>query len=80
MLYDQAVLAAYSALRAPRANDVLAGSHRTGEIYEQRGPHVDEGGKGVVKDLEGHWKSVWEHDLEAAIDRTIKELEKSGVL
>lgn len=73
------MLLSYDALRRPRANSVLAGSHRSGEIYEWRGPHASEGAEGMRKDLDGHWLSVWEYDLEAAIDATIADLEARGV-
>lgn len=74
------MLVAYDALRRARANSVLEGSYRLGDVYEQRGPHASEGPEGIRKDLADQWSFVWRYDLEAAVDATIADLEARGVL
>lgn len=73
------MLVAYDTLRRDRANSVLAGSHRSGEKYEWRGPNASEGVEGFRKDIKGHWYFVWDYELEVAIDATIADLENRSV-
>ncbi|KZS93032.1 FAD/NAD-P-binding domain-containing protein [Sistotremastrum niveocremeum HHB9708] len=63
------VLRAYDAIRVPRANAVLEGSARAGDIYEGRGPSGPTV-NGIRQDLEGIWDPVWHgYDLEEAYQR-----------
>lgn len=70
---------AYDTLRRSRANSVLAGSYRSGDVYERRGPHASEGTEGVRRDLVDQWSFVWHYDLEAAINTIIADLEARDV-
>ncbi|KAK7465533.1 hypothetical protein VKT23_005507 [Stygiomarasmius scandens] len=73
------VLAQYNRIRPPRANSVLRGSTRAGDIYDSFHPESKNGIPEMEKLLEDIWEPVWNHDLKKDILDCVGLLEKNGV-
>lgn len=75
---QQAVLAAYSALRQPRAQMVWERSRRMGRIYDFHGPSGTTA-EGIRKDVMDMYDPVWHHDMEDDLAGAVNTLRDRGV-
>ncbi|KAH8117595.1 FAD/NAD-binding domain-containing protein [Phellopilus nigrolimitatus] len=73
----ESVLQAYDLVRLPRANMVSAASTDAGKVYEGFGPSGPSSA-GMRADLENRWDKVWNHDLNADVDRAVNWLVEKG--
>lgn len=63
----------YSDIRPPRANMVLEGSARAGDVYDSYTPGREQLTADQLVDI---WGPVWHHDLEKEMDEIISKLSK----
>ncbi|MHC5348399.1 salicylate 1-monooxygenase [Metapseudomonas furukawaii] len=70
----EALLAAYDALRRPRACRVQRTSWEAGELYELRDPQVGDDEQALGATLASRFDWLWNHDLEADLDDARRRL------
>ncbi|THV01451.1 FAD/NAD(P)-binding domain-containing protein [Dendrothele bispora CBS 962.96] len=73
------VLAQYNKVRPPRANSVLHGSTRAGEIYDSFHPTAKNDVETTAKLLNEIWEPVWNYDLKKDLEKCVGALEEQGV-
>ncbi|KAI3622555.1 salicylate hydroxylase [Moniliophthora roreri] len=72
------VLHSYNTVRPPRANSVLEGSKRAGEVYDNYCPGKLDASM-VTERLTGQWESVWNHDVRKEVAFCVQMLSDEGV-
>jgi salicylate hydroxylase len=70
----QAVLAAYDAIRRPRACRVQRTSWEAGELYEMRDPAVADDEQLLGKTLAERFDWLWNHDMQADLQEARVQL------
>ncbi|EEB93226.1 hypothetical protein MPER_08146, partial [Moniliophthora perniciosa FA553] len=72
------VLHYYNTMRPPRANSVMEGSNRAGEIYDNYYPGKLNTSM-VAERLKGQWEPVWYYDLQKEVESAFQSLYDEGV-
>ncbi|KAI0749249.1 FAD/NAD(P)-binding domain-containing protein [Daedaleopsis nitida] len=73
----EAVLAAYSTIRQPRAQMVWEQTRLMGRVYDFHGPSGTTA-EGIRKDVTGMYGPVWHHDMESDLAKAVGALHTSG--